>query len=102
MEKNQMSVGLWRRGFVLVVVGGVLAVTPAPAHAQGNHGWIERVSSSGAHGTGDNAPATISRNGRYVLFQSTAGDLVPGDTNGHADVFLRDRWTGRTQRISVG
>jgi TolB protein len=96
-----MAVSGWRSAFVLVVVGGVLAVTPGPAGAHGDHGWIERVSSSGAQGTGDSEPAAVSRNGRYVLFQSSANDLVPGDTNESQDVFLRDRWTGRTERISV-
>jgi TolB protein len=43
---------------------------------------------------------SISGDGRYVVFQSTAA-LVPGDTNGHADVYLRDRTAGTTERISV-
>ena len=43
---------------------------------------------------------SISQDGRYVVFQSTAA-LVPGDTNGAADVYLRDRTAGTTERISV-
>jgi len=35
----------------------------------------------------------ISGNGRYVVFSSEASNLVDGDTNGHRDVFLRDRDT---------
>lgn len=41
----------------------------------------------------------ISRNGRYVAFESSSTDLVPGDTNGLADVFVRDRTAGTTTRI---
>jgi hypothetical protein len=33
----------------------------------------------------------ISRDGRFVLFTTEAGTIVPGDTNGVTDVFLRDR-----------
>ncbi len=43
----------------------------------------------------------ISANGRYVAFQSNASNLVAGDTNGVADVFVRDLVTGETTRVSV-
>jgi Tol biopolymer transport system component len=51
--------------------------------------------------TGSNAP-TISADGRYVAFHSDASNLVPGDTNGTFDIFVRDRVTGKTRRVSVG
>src|SRR5882724_239122 len=41
-------------------------------------------------GNGDSVPSAISTNGRYALFESSASDLVPGDTNNAADIFLRD------------
>jgi Tol biopolymer transport system component len=44
---------------------------------------------------------TISGNGRYVIFQTDASDLVPGDTNGFIDLFLRDLHTQQTECISV-
>jgi hypothetical protein len=43
----------------------------------------------------------LSRTGRYVAFDSESPDLVPGDTNRTSDVFVRDRFTGRTTRGSV-
>ena len=43
----------------------------------------------------------ISGDGRYVVFQSVATNLVQGDTNGASDIFLHDRSTGVTTRISV-
>jgi len=49
---------------------------------------------------GSDYPA-ISADGRYVVFVSAATNLVPGDTNGKADVFVRDRQTGVTERVSV-
>jgi Tol biopolymer transport system component len=44
--------------------------------------------------------AAISADGRYVAFTSTATDLVPNDTIGIRDIFVRDRFTGATERIS--
>jgi len=44
---------------------------------------------------------SISRDGRYVVFESDAANLVPGDTNGVSDVFQHDRATGRTSRVSL-
>ncbi|MEI5101768.1 hypothetical protein RB200_28750 [Streptomyces sp. PmtG] len=43
---------------------------------------------------------SLSPDGRYVTFTSTADDLVRGDPNDLDDVFLHDRRTGRTERIS--
>jgi Tol biopolymer transport system component len=46
------------------------------------------------------APA-LSADGRRVAFSSRAWNLVAGDTNGQADVFLRDRHDGTTERLSL-
>ncbi|HTF88751.1 MAG TPA: hypothetical protein VK843_10110, partial [Planctomycetota bacterium] len=43
----------------------------------------------------------LSRDGRYVAFQSSAADLVPGDTNQDTDVFVRDRQSGTLVRASL-
>ena len=43
----------------------------------------------------------ISADGRYVAFISSASNLVDGDTNGFADVFVRDRKTGTIERVSL-
>jgi Tol biopolymer transport system component len=64
---------------------------------------IERVSVA-SDGTQSNdtswAPA-ISADGRYVAFVSHASNLVNGDTNGDEDVFVHDRITRQTERVSV-
>src|SRR2546425_1663307 len=63
----------------------------------------ERVSvaSDGTQGdAGSDAPA-ISADGRFVAFHSFANNLVAGDTNGSLDVFVHDRQTGATERVSV-
>ena len=43
----------------------------------------------------------ISSDGRYITFWSDTTDLVDGDTNGHADVFVNDTQTGITELVSV-
>lgn len=49
--------------------------------------------------TASNDPG-ISRDGRFVVFASRASDLVPGDTNGVADVFLYEIATGLVSQVS--
>jgi Tol biopolymer transport system component/pimeloyl-ACP methyl ester carboxylesterase len=66
-------------------------------------GVTERVSvdSVGAQANDYSAEPAISADGRYVAFWSLADNLVPGDTNGSQDVFVHDRQTGTTERVSV-
>jgi hypothetical protein len=59
------------------------------------------VDSSGTQGNSESVPASISADGRFVAFQSLASNLVPGDTNGVYDIFVHDRQTGQTERVSV-
>lgn len=49
---------------------------------------------------GSESPS-ISWDGRYVAFRSSATNLVPDDTNGRPDIFVRDRTLGVTTRVSV-
>ena len=59
------------------------------------------VSSDGDEGNGNSDTPAISADGRYVTFISSASNLVTGDTNGRSDVFIHDRQTGLTERVSV-
>jgi len=59
------------------------------------------VASDGTEGNGGSGAASISADGRFVAFLSDADNLVPGDTNGSPDVFVHDRQTGQTTRVSV-
>ncbi|MEE8424848.1 MAG: hypothetical protein V3S11_03420, partial [Elusimicrobiota bacterium] len=52
-------------------------------------------------GLGGSGVPAISANGRYVAFASIATNLVKGDTNMDTDIFVHDRRTGRTRRVSV-
>ncbi len=59
------------------------------------------IASSGDQANGNSISAVISADGRYVAFISEASNLVSGDTNGFRDVFVHDRQTGTTERVSV-
>jgi len=66
-------------------------------------GTFEMVSvdSNETLGNAGSSSPRASADGRYVAFGSNANNLVPGDTNGAGDVFVRDRQAGETVRVSV-
>ena len=59
------------------------------------------VTPLGQAGNGESSSPAISADGRFVAFSSDSSDLLPGDTNGFADVFVHDRVTGLLERASV-
>jgi Tol biopolymer transport system component len=67
-------------------------------------GATERVSvaSDGAEASAGSLGSSVSENGRFVAFESAAPNLVPEDTNGSWDVFVRDRQASITRLVSVG
>ena len=66
-------------------------------------GTTERVSvdSAGNQANGSSGDPAVSGDGRYVTFRSIASNLAPDDTNGLPDIFVHDRQTGITERVSV-
>jgi Tol biopolymer transport system component len=80
----------------------VLAIAlAAPAAAVGQTTIRVSVDSAGNEANGESYAPAISDDGRFVVFVSRASNLVPDDTNGVADVFVRDLATGVTTRVSV-
>jgi Tol biopolymer transport system component len=59
------------------------------------------LATGGLEANGGSENASISGDGRYVVFGSGATNLVAGDTNGWADIFRHDNQTGTTTRVSV-
>ena len=59
------------------------------------------VTSGGIQADGENEEPSISDDGRFIVWESSATNLVPGDTNGFDDVLLHDRNTGEITRVSV-
>ena len=64
-------------------------------------GAVERanVTTAGVQANGPAFEGSISEDGRLVAFSSDATNLVPGDTNGRGDVFVRDLPGRVTQRV---
>ncbi len=59
------------------------------------------IGSDGAQANDESSHPALSADGRYVAFDSQASNLVAGDTNGAQDIFVHDRQTGETRRVSV-
>lgn len=59
------------------------------------------VSSAGVPANGEARQPSISADGRIVAFSTLASNLVPGDTNGSEDAFVRDRVARTTERVSL-
>jgi hypothetical protein len=89
-----------RLALLLGVVGVLLLSSGETVAAPGITRRVS-LSSTGAEGDGASEYPAISADGRYVAFQSSASNLVTADTNGRGDVFVRDRATAVTQRVSV-
>lgn len=66
-------------------------------------GAVTRISvhTNGTEGNAASRPHDLSADGRYVVFQSWATNLVDSDTNTTPDMFVRDRVTGTTERVNV-
>jgi WD40-like Beta Propeller Repeat len=93
-----VSLKLW-----LSLAAAALAAFAFAPSAFAAPGDTTRVSDDSAGNQGDNYSLddAISADGRYVAFSSRSSNLVPGDTNGEADIFVKDRQTGATERVSV-
>jgi Tol biopolymer transport system component len=60
------------------------------------------LGNGGTEATGISTGGSLSADGLRVAFVSHAANLVPGDTNGSPDAFVRDLVSGTTERVSVG
>ncbi len=89
---------------VLSAVSLFILAATAPGIAQSLSRLYEliSVSSNEVQADNDSDRGAISADGRLVAFASLASDLVPNDFNEFSDIFVRDRRTGTTERVSVG
>ena len=84
--------------------GWTFRIAPPPPPPAPQVGGIARrtsVDSAGKEGNGLSDSPSLSADGRYVAFESDAANLVANDTNGVRDIFVHDRGTGKTTRVSV-
>jgi Tol biopolymer transport system component len=87
---------------VVALAARVLALVGPSAALAHPPGTTQRVSVSSTGTAGDDISvlAAVSADGRFVAFWSFASNLVPGHTNGRFDVFVFDRQTQTTARVS--
>ncbi|NQT19032.1 MAG: PD40 domain-containing protein [Planctomycetes bacterium] len=85
----------------LVAFALALVFVAAAGTARGDITDRVSVASDGTQGNDVSNMPAISADGRFVAFQSYASSLVEDDTNGSPDVFVHDRQTGTTTRVSV-
>lgn len=100
--RGQMS--LQRIKLLAIVASGALvlgAMTSAPAEPSRAKTRRVSVTSREAQTQGNSSAPAISASGRFIAFQSVAENLVGTDDNGVSDVFVRDRKTDKTRRVSI-
>jgi RHS repeat-associated protein len=97
-----------RRLLVSLVAASIIALgLPfqgfVPSAAAIGAGPLTRVSvsSSGQQADANSDRGSVSADGRYVAFASYADNLVPNDTNGEWDIFVRDTVAGTTELASI-
>lgn len=92
------------RGVLAVLFAAACAIA-APCRVKAQVIELVSVNLSGVAGNGESRLETshraISADGRYVVFESDASDLVADDSNGTTDIFRRDLVLGTTTRVSV-
>ncbi len=84
----------------LLLVGLLSSIPSALVADEGDTTRVS-VDSSGADANNTSINAKISSDGRFVSYESIASDLVANDNNGLSDIFVHDRTTGNTSRVSV-
>jgi hypothetical protein len=80
---------------------GCAAMLAAAGAAAGQTTERVSTSSAGVQGSAYSNGGWITPNGRWVVFTSASNTLVANDNNSGSDVFVKDRWTGQTARVSV-
>lgn len=63
---------------------------------------LASITTQGSQANGDSNFSSLSADGRFLVFESVASNLAPGDTNNTYDVFVRDMKLGTTRLASVG
>jgi Tol biopolymer transport system component len=79
------------------------AISAAQVYARALGGTVQLVSAAFGGGAGSEASGepALSGDGQLVAFSSSAPDLVPSDSNGASDVFVRNLASDSTERVSV-
>ncbi len=101
MKNLTANATLFRNLFVSLILTLVLGTGMMPVQIEA--GTIQRISvnNNGEEANGDSRQFFISDNGHFVAFKSEASNLVEGDTNEVADIFVYDLLEHKIERVSV-
>jgi parallel beta-helix repeat protein len=80
---------------------GFLLTTNTASAATNGTTTIISVTDNGTQADGSSTTVSMSNDSRYIAFASNANNLVPNDTNGVSDIFVKDTLTNTIKRISV-
>ncbi|SBT93563.1 WD40-like Beta Propeller Repeat [Streptomyces sp. DI166] len=91
------------RGVAVAVLAGALVAGSTTLAGAAPRPGPERITlrSTGEQIERGSGGPRLSADGRYTAFVTSDADVVPGDTNGNSDVFVRDRRTGAVERVNV-
>lgn len=84
-----------------ILIASLICGSVATAIGQPFGTELVSVSTAGNQGNAQSRGGVASADGRFIAFFSTATNLVPDDTNGAGDVFVRDRRSSTTERVSI-
>jgi VCBS repeat-containing protein len=79
----------------------LVSVSPTGQMGNGNSSVLTLQTSAGFIDIGDDWKSEFSADGRFIIFQSNASNLVAGDNNNATDVFLYDLQTHQVQLVSA-
>jgi Tol biopolymer transport system component len=100
--RNRVKLRAARIAVACAVIGALPTVARAAVGGGGKDGpFLISLGIDGHEADGASFTPSISADGRYVAFASAASTLVSGDTNGTEDIFVYDRISGVTDRVSV-
>jgi Tol biopolymer transport system component len=107
MDVSRASSGIrWNRAIFTSLAATTLAVLlvgsgpPVEAATSARTSLVSR-SSGGVQGDAESYLPSVTADGRYIAFESGSTNLVGNDTNNATDIFVRDRVTGKTVRVSL-
>jgi Tol biopolymer transport system component len=91
------------RGVSVAVLAGAMVALSATSAAPASEPGPERITltATGEQIERGSGGAALTANGRFAAFVSEDPDVVPGDTNGRSDVFVRDLRRGTVERVNV-
>src|SRR5439155_27345 len=91
-----------KMGLIVLAVSVAALAGASTAHADPGMTTLVSIASTGEQVMGAGSQdASVSADGRFVAFGTDAPNVVPGDTNAWSDIFVHDRLTGETTRVSV-